>query len=722
MGELLLEIGVEEVPAFLVRSTLDQLRDRAVELFRQARLEATEVRSYGTPRRLALSALLPDRQQASVTEVTGPPAAVAFDAAGRPTQAASGFAASQGVRVDDLRIVKTGKGDYVGARVTQPAWPTAKVLKTLLPALMGQLQFPRTMHWIERGQRFIRPVRWLVALHDAQVIPFDFAGVTSGRRSAGHRALGALGALAHGAVLIRRAADYRSKLWRAGVVVDDDERREMIGEQVRARAKAFRATVIDEEAVTTQAVYSSEWPVVVDGEFNRAYLELPKELLVAVLEVQQGYFALQRERGGVLPRFLCVVDGGSRQRGTAKPATMIAGHERVLKARLEDARFYLKQDLVVTLADRVAALNRVTFHEKLGSLHEKTLRLVALVRRLATEAGSHRLNDVKGNDVKGIDVKEAEQAARLSKADLVTGLVREFPELQGVIGGNYAARQGEPSAVATAIAEHYRPRYTGDALPSSPVGQLLSLADKVDTIVGYFGVGLAPTGSEDPYALRRQAAGVVQIAELFPRIDLAGLVSTANDGYSGVVKKGWRIDTVQSVRAFLAQRLEWQLLSDGHGNELVAAVLAGEWKNPADVKQRLAALEAFMATPGSEDLLTVYRRVGRIVPAGFSGALRPEEFTEAQERELHAAYEAAARRLAATRDESDALEALAALRPAVDAFFNAVMVMADDQAVRTNRLALVNGIRRLFAPIADFSKISTAPPTPAAQGSSGREV
>ena len=705
MGELLLEIGVEEVPAFLVRSTLDQLRDRAVELFCQARLEATEVRTYGTPRRLALSAMLPDRQQSSVTEVTGPPAAVAFDAAGQPTKAAAGFAASQGVRVTELQVVKTDKGDYVVVRVTQPAWPTAKVLKSLLPALMGHLQFPKTMHWHERGQRFIRPIRWLVALLDAQVIPFAFAGVTSGRCSAGHRAL------APGAVLIGRAADYRSKLWRAGVLVDDDERREAIGEQVRARAKAFRASVIDEEDVTTQAVYSTEWPVVVDGEFDRAYLELPKELLVAVLKFQQGYFALHRERGGLLPRFLCVVDGGSRRRGAVKPATMIAGHERVLKARLEDARFYLKQDLVVTLADRVAALNRITFHEKLGSLHEKTMRLVELARRLATQVGPDQR----------IDVKEAEQAARLSKADLVTGLVREFPELQGEIGGNYAARQGEPPAVSTAIAEHYRPRFTGDALPSTPLGRLLSLADKIDTIIGYFGVGLAPTGSEDPYALRRQAAGVVQIAELFPRLDLPGLITTANDDFSGLVKKGWRPDTVQSVRTFLAQRLEWQLLSEGHGNELVAAVLAGEWKNPADVKRRLAAVAAMLATPKGEDLLTVYRRVGRIVPAGFSGAPKPEQFTEAQERQLHAAYEVAARQVASARDEGAALEALAALRPAVDAFFNAVMVMTEDQSVRTNRLALVHGIRQLFVPIADFSKISTVPAPTAAHPGRGEE-
>ncbi|HTO73434.1 MAG TPA: glycine--tRNA ligase subunit beta, partial [Gemmatimonadales bacterium] len=696
MGELLLEIGVEEVPAFLLRSTLDQLRDRAVDAFRAARLEATGVRSYGTPRRLVLSAVLPDRQQSLVTEVTGPPAAVAFDAAGQPTAAALGFAASQGVKVTDLQVVKTAKGDYVGVRVTQPALPTATVLKQLLPALMGQLQFPKTMHWHEGGQRFIRPLRWLVALFDNQVIPFVFANVSSGRRTVGHRAL------APGAVTIARAADYRSRLWRACVLVDDDERRETIGQRVQARAKAFRASVIDEEAVTTQAVYSSEWPVVVDGEFDHAYLELPKELLVAVLEYQQGYFALHRERGQLLPRFLCVVDGGSRRNTAAPPPTMITGHERVLKARLEDARFYLKQDLSVTLSDRVATLKGVTFHEKLGSLHDKTTRLVELARWLAPQLGPQH----------PIDVKEAEQAARLSKADLVTGLVREFPELQGVIGGDYAARQGESSAVAAAIAEHYRPRFTGDALPASALGRLLSLADKVDTIIGYFGVGLAPTGSEDPYALRRQAAGVVQIAGLFPRLDLSGLLTQADHLLKNT--KGWQGGTAQAVRKFLGQRLEWQLLSEGHGNELVSAVLAGGWNNPAGAQRWLGALEAILASPAGEDLLTVHRRVGRIVPAGFAGTLKPDQFTEAEERQLHEAFEAASREVAAAADEAAVLAALARLRPAVDAFFNKVMVMAKDQAVQTNRLALVNGIRRLFVPIADFSKISTASSSPAA--------
>jgi glycyl-tRNA synthetase beta chain len=709
-GELLLEIGVEEVPALLVRATLDQLRDRAVELFTLARLEAREVRSYGTPRRLVLSARLPDRQQALATEVTGPPRGAAYDGEGKPTAAAVGFAASQGVKVADLKVVKTPKGEYVAARVTQPALPTANVLRQLLPTLVGQLQFPKTMHWHEGGQRFIRPLRWLVALFDRQVIPFTFADVASGNRSAGHRAL------SPGGVTIGRAADYRSRLRRACVMVDDDERRTTVLKRARDRAKALGAALVDEEAVATQAVYSCEWPVVIEGVFDPAYLTLPQELLVAVLEHQQGYFALKKKEPGhpLLPRILCVIDGGARTKNAAPPATMITGHERVLKARLEDARFYVHQDVAVTLSDRVASLKGVTFHEKLGSLYEKTMRVVELARWLAQQLGPQL----------GLDVKEAEQAARLSKADLVTGLVREFPELQGVIGGDYAARQGESPAVATAIAEQYRPRFTGDEPPGSPLGQLLSLADKIDTIIGYFGVGLAPTGSEDPYALRRQAAGVVQIAALFPRLDLSALIAQAN----GLLKniKGWQGGTVPSVRKFLGQRLEWQLLSDGYNNERVSAVLAGGWKNPADAQRWLAALDSVLATPAGEDLLTVYRRVGRIVPAGFSGTLRPEEFTEPEEHHLHAACETAGRQVAAS-DEAGALAALAALRPVIDAFFNTVMVMAKDQAVQTNRLSLVDGVRRLFIPIADFSKISTVSSSPgvsppAAQAGRGREV
>jgi glycyl-tRNA synthetase beta chain len=716
-GHLVLEIGVEEVPALLLRPTLDQLRERAMELFKVARLEAREVRSFGTPRRLVLSALLPVHQQLLRTEVTGPPRAAAFDPAGQPTKAAVGFAASQGVKVTDLQIVTTPKGDYVAARVTQPALPTVKVLTQLLPTLVGQLQFPKTMHWQAGGQRFIRPLRGLVALFDQQVIPCTFAGVTSGRRTVGHRAL------APGLVTITRAGDYFPRLRRACVLVDDDERRAAITHQVRARAKTSRASVIDEEMVTTQAVYSSEWPVVVEGGFDRAYLELPKALLVAVLEHQQGYFGLQRH-GKLLPSFLCVIDGGARmylpieqpnQKGSARLASIVKGHERVLKARLEDARFYLKQDLTVTLSERVASLKGVTFHEKLGTLYEKTMRVVELARWLTQQLGpDHR-----------IDVKEAEQAARLSKADLVTGLVREFPELQGVIGGDYAARQGEAPAVAAALAEQYRPRFTGDALPSSPLGQVLSLADRVDTIVGYFGVGLAPTGSEDPYALRRQAAGVVQIAGLFPSLDVTGLLARAEALLKNT--KGWRAGTAQAVRKFLGQRLEWQLLSDGHSNELVAAVLAGGWNNPADAQRWLAALETILPTPAGEDLLTVYRRVGRIVPADFSGALRPERFTEAEERHLHAARDTAARGVETAEDEAAALTALASLRPAVDAFFNTVMVMAKEPDVQTNRLALVAGVRQLFIPIADFSKISTVStppegPPPAAQAGGVREV
>jgi len=705
-GELLLEIGVEEVPAFLVRATLDQLRDRASGLFTLARLEAREVRSYGTPRRLVLSALLPDRQQPLVTEVTGPPAAVAFDAAGRPTAAAEGFAKAQGVKVTDLQVVKTGKGDYVGVRVTQPALPTAKVLRQLLPTLVGQLQFPKTMRWnTSGGHSFIRPISWIVALLDRHPVPFVFAGVKSGVRTYGHRAL------APKAITIRQSSDYLTQLRRAFVLVDDKERRGEIDRQVKEQESALNVMSRDNESVVSQAVYSCEWPVVAKGAFDEAYLDLPTALRLAVLRQQQGYLPLMRPNHGKVPIFLCILDGVSKQFMPGKQPksleAVVRNHERVLRARLEDARFYLKQDLAVTLSDRIASLKGVTFHEKLGTVYDKTQRVKRLVAYLAQQCQ--------------VDQKEAERAAELCKADLVTGLVREFPELQGVIGAEYARHQGDSPMVEQAIGEHYQPRSTGDALPDSQLGKLLSLADKIDTLVGYFGVGLAPTGSEDPYALRRQAAGVAQIAERFSHLDLTALLAQANHLLKST--KGWRDGTAQAVRKFLEQRVEWQLLSEGHRQELVAAVLAGAWNNPADARRWLTALEQILATPAGEDLLTVYRRVGRIVPAGFSGTLRPEQFTEAEERQLHEASEAAGREIAKAVDAPAALIVLARLRPAVDAFFNTVMVMAEDQAVQTNRLALVDGVRRFFVPIADFSKISTASPSaPAAPTGRNREV
>jgi glycyl-tRNA synthetase beta chain len=369
-----------------------------------------------------------------------------------------------------------------------------------------------------------------------------------------------------------------------------------------------------------------------------------------------------------------------------------------LRARLEDARFYLKQDLAVPLAGRVESLKQVTFHEKLGTLYDKTTRLVELAREQAV--------------CFGVEPKEAERAARLAKADLVTGLVREFPELQGAIGGDYAARQGESQAVAEAIGQHYRPRSTGDALPSSPLGQWLSLVDKIDTVVGYFGVGLAPTGSEDPYALRRQAAGVVQLVALHPTLDLVDLLKQANQQFDRAFKGNWPASVMQAVMKFLGQRLEWQLLSEGCKQEVVAAVLGVPWKNPAKVKRWVAALQAVLPTPAGDDLLTVYRRVGRIVPKNFLQEVDPARLTDSEERQLAEAYETVRKAVSTTlasEDEMATLKARARLRPAVDRFFDKVMVMADDAALRNNRLALVNGVKKLFEQIADFSKISTAP-------------
>lgn len=692
MGELLLEVGVEEIPAVLVRETVDQLRDRAIEAFRQARVEAGEIRGYGTPRRLVLSARLSARQQEVVSEVTGPPVSVAYDAAGQPTPAAVGFAKAQGVSLETLKVIHTNRGDYLSVRKEQPSLPTATVLRQLLPTLLAQLQFPKAMRWNESGGRFIRPVRWIAALLDRRVIAFTFAGIASGGRSVGHRWL------APRAVTIRGAADYRTALRRVHVMVDDTERADQIATAIRARAQALGGVLIEEEALMTQAVYTCEWPVVAAGAFDPAYVALPRSVLLAVLQHQQGYFALQQPRGGLMPRFLCVVDGGGRT--AARLTGMVGGHERVLRARLEDARFYIKQDLGTKLADRVGALKGMMFHERLGSIDEKVWRLGGLADRMAEWCG--------------VDRELAKRAALLCKADLVTGMVREFPELQGAIGAYYAEQQGESKTVAAAIGEHYQPRSTGDVLPATPIGQLLSLADKVDTVVGYFGIGLAPTGSEDPYALRRQGAGIIQVLGLHPRLSVQEVVQAAHELFvksTGAAKRNWK-GTVPPVIEFLTQRLEWQLQTDGHRADLVAAVVAANWKNPVEVRRRLLALECIIAGPTGDDLMTVFRRVGRIVPKDFAQPVHHEQFTGPEERQLYTACEEARGQVTKALDsgnEGDALQALARLRPAVDVFFSKVMVMAEETAVRDNRLALVNAVKSLFERIADFSKIVNAP-------------
>ena len=700
MGELLLEIGVEEVPALLVRPTLDQLRERAAALFHRARLEAAELRTFGTPRRLVLTAQLPARQQAQSVEVTGPPAAAAYDAAGKPTAAAIGFAKSQGVAVESLRLVQTERGKYLAARKEEKALPTAKVLQQLLPELLGQLDFPKAMRWnTSGGQRFIRPIQWIVALLDRQVVLFTFAGVKSGARSYGHREL------APKAVTIRRSTEYVTHLRRACVLADDAARAGEISRLAQEHAAAMKAELLGADELIPQAVYSSEWPIVAAGEFDPAYLELPNALLLAVLQHQQSYFPVRRA-GSLLPRFVCVIDGAlARQPSGKRPPVLTAimrDHERVLKARLEDARFYVKRDLALTLADRVETLKGVTFHEKLGTLYDKTLRVMELARWLAPLCG--------------VDAKEAERAARLCKADLGTGLVREFPELQGAIGGEYAGRQGESAVVAEAIAQHYQPRATGDALPDSTLGQVLSLADKVDTLVGYFGVGLAPTGSEDPYGLRRQASGVVQIASEHPQLDLSLLVREANEKFKHL--KSWSENNTRlSVMDFLRQRLEWQLLAEGvYRQDLVAAVVRPlTFRNPAKGKRWLIALQTILSTPAGDDLLTVYRRVGKIVPSGFDPVKPdPARFVHPEEKQLNEAFqerdsqEQNAHNLVAQNELMD-LQMLARLRPIVDAFFAKVMVMDEDKAIRENRLRLVCGVKTLFNRIADFSKISTAP-------------
>lgn len=697
MGELVLEIGTEEIPVRALPPAVTQLRERATALLTEARIPATLIESFATPRRLVLHAAgIPGRQEAQVTEVTGPPRAAAYDAQGKPTAAALGFAKSHGVAVEALGTKQTEKGEYLVVRRAQPALATAKVLAELLPRLIAELGFSKTMRWDGDGTRFARPIRWIVALFDGKTVAFRAAGLAAGNRSRGHRFS------APRPFPVKGWADFRRQLARHHVVLDPAERERTIRAGLASVAARLKGKAVESPALLQQAVFLTEDPRVGVGAFDAHFLSLPKEVLTTVMQEHQGYFAVENDRRELLPNFAFVSNVRTGDAGLIR-----RGNESVLRARLEDARFYFEQDQKRTLEDRIPQLDQLVFHDKLGTMADKTARLQDLVVELLKLAG-----------VDGATIDRARAAARLSKTDLLTGTVREFPSLQGVMGREYALREKQDPEVATAIAEHYFPRGADDLNdPKTRTGKFLTAADRLDTLVGFFGAGLIPSGSEDPYGLRRQAIGLVMVTldETFARLSLARAVEIAAGLYRAH-GKGLKKDAAtlwRELDRFLAQRMEFSLRrrfdqTDGFRPDLVEAVLARPLERPVDAYRRFVALLAFRRRPEFEPLMVTYRRASRIVPKAFGGAVRDELLRRPVERELANAIATATERyraeMAAQRYE-DALGALATLRPAIAAFFDDVMVMDQDAAVRDNRLALLVRVRDLFEEYADFTRL-----------------
>jgi glycyl-tRNA synthetase beta chain len=682
--ELFLEIGAEEIPAGFVPKALASLEEMIRRELTAARLEFTAVKTLGTPRRLALLVTgLPAVQPDADITATGPSKKAAFDGDGKPTKAAEGFARGQGVSVDALQVVVTDKGEYLAVTKREVGRPVPELLAELLPRLVADIPFRKSMRWGDLDIRFARPVHWLVALFDGIVVPFSFGPIQSGNVSRGHRFM------ANSTFPVRDFCHYLEECERHFVIVDQERRKEIIRREIHRVARAAGGHLLPDEALLEEVTYLVEYPSAIHGTIPAEFLVVPKEVLITSMRSHQRYFSVVDEAGKLLPAFITVPNTLAED-----PSVVVKGNERVLRARLSDARFFFEEDRKVSLESRVESLKSVIYQQKLGTSYEKMERFRALAEHLA-----QLLNPAVKT--------QASRAAYLCKGDLVSGMVGEFPEVQGIMGREYALNDGEEPAVATAIAEHYLPTQAGGELPASDVGAFVSLADKTDTVCGCFGVGLIPTGSADPYALRRSALGIINIiVERDYRLSLAGLVDRSLELLAPKLTRP-AAEVKSDVLEFFRGRFV-NLMADRFPADAVDAAVAAGCDDLVDAAARIGALSAFKARPDFAELAVTFKRVGNIVKEGVETPVDAALFQEGAEGILLAALSGVEQKVAAAVAQGgyvSALEEIATLRGPVDGFFDSVMVMAEDEKVRSNRLALLTRIARLFSGVADFGRI-----------------
>lgn len=681
-ASLLFEIGTEEIPARFLSSAENMLENIVESKFKEYFTGHSGIRVYVTPRRLAVIVNgLPPKQNDRIKEVFGPPRNVAFDKDGNATKAAEGFASSQGIRADDLVIKKRDKGEYVVAVIEQRGAEIRSLLPEILKEILLSLHFPKSMRWGDGNFRFVRPIHWITALLDTEVIPLEIDGIKSGNITRGHRFL------SPGAFVIREISSYSHLMENNFVIADQHIRRKMIREGIiKLAAKVNGQPVMDEELLDT-VTYLVEYPVAVLCEFPAEYLELPKELLITVMKDHQKFFAINDETGHLKNHFIVICNTKADNSETIK-----TGAERVIKARLEDARFYYKEDTEKTLYERVQDLKRVTFHDRLGTLYDKTERVVSLATFLAEKLMPESREFV-------------ERAAWLCKADLLTGVVSEFPELQGLIGKYYALNEREGSEVAEAIREQYLPAYSGGRLPETDAGTIISLADKLDNIVSFFAIGLIPTGSEDPFALRRHTLGVIAI------LMNKDCSITLKEAIKGARKniKGSKHQHMDEVLAFFLQRLEQLLLSRGHEADIIKSLLNLLAGVPlSEAEDRLKALKLFSSDAEYNSLLLAMKRVNNIIPDIQAPELKEDLLSEGPEKALYSALmdlKPAVAKLLKNGKYPEAIKSLSVLINPVNAFFDGVMVMDKREEIKMNRLSLLSDIWGTALRICDFSKL-----------------
>lgn len=688
---LLIEIGTEELPPLEMRKLRDALYEQLAEKLTAANLTFGEVRTFVSPRRLAvLLQDVPTIQAERIIEKKGPPLQASFDAQKNPTQALLGFAKSVNAKIEDLKIIETEKGAWYTFQQKESGKASAQIIPALLQTILNNLPANKTMRWSDQTESFVRPVHWIVILHGETILPFEAFGIKSNRLSYGHRIHG------QNPISISTANEYEEKLTQQYVIADFDKRKAKIRQQIIALAAKMNGEAVLDDDLLDEVCGLTEWPIAYIAHFSERFLSIPKEALISSMQKHQRCFAIRSQTGEqLLPYFILISN-----LELAQPKNIINGNERVMNARLTDAKFFYDQDIMHSLESRLDLLRQMVFQKKLGTLYDKSQRIAKLAKYIGSQTGA--------------SVEACERAGLLCKTDLFTNLVREFPELQGIMGKYYAQHDKEPLPVAKAIERHYYPRFAKDNLPNDEVSLALALADRIDTLVGTFGIGLTPTSDKDPYGLRRAALSVIRLlVESKLDLDLNDLIDFAIENYGSVLFEQPHVKLIP----FIFERFRTYCLEKGLNNSDFDAVLANSPTQPYDFYLRLEAISAFTELPEAKALAQAFKRVNNILVKSGAHAKTGKQLSISTDLLSAPAeiilYEKINELMPLTapfiqaKQYDVALKHLATIKPEVDAFFETVMVNVDDEELQKNRIHLLLGLRNLFVKIADISLLSS---------------
>lgn len=683
--ELLIEIGTEEIPAGYLKPALLAFRDRVKALLDDLKINYGKAEIFGTPRRMVLYMEEVDERQPDIEEeVIGPPKKVAVDDNGNYTKSAIGFASSYNISIDELKIINKDKKEYVGfSRIKQGEY-TAQLLSKNLPELILSLPFPKSMRWAEGEIKFVRPIHWLLVLFGGEIIPFTIAGVSSSNFTVGHRFM------AYNKIQVTSFDDYHKKLSDNFVIIDINERMDLILKEARRIAKDINGFIDEDMDLIETVANLCEYPYPLLGSFESKFLDLPQEILITTMKKHQKYIPIFNDRKELLPNFIIVSNIK-----VENPRTIIDGNSKVIRARFSDAEYYFEKDKKIPLSSRVESLKNVMFQEKLGTYYEKTQRLVELCDFLTSMIDFNLKEKTK-------------RAALLSKADLVTGMVYEFPALQGIIGGELAKLQKEDPEVARAIYEHYLPQSPDDPIPSNTIGRILSIADKIDSLTGFFGLGIMPKGASDPYGLRRMAIGIIRlITEMDINIDYTQIIRFAYENLKNKLTKSYD-EILNTLIDFIENRFYYQMQNLGYRVDIIDSVIS---THPVDLSNAKKIIEVMNKESQSElfnDLILGFKRVANITKGMENESFDTSLFKEEAENKLYNSYLNAKELINKIIEDklfNEIPVVLANLKPVIDEYFESVLVMDKDERIKNNRLAFLVSLRKIFSKLMDFTKI-----------------